>query len=73
MSADQREQMLSDVLRLGEACPHDGTNPDFCPLHEVRKFDRAGRIRWCNGLADADLEYLARYHQICLQWRATAT
>ena len=70
MNASQRSQIRSDVVHLTAACPHDGANPPFCPLHEVRKLSAEGRIKWIHTLADADLEYIAAYHPICLKWRA---
>lgn len=70
MDAGQRSKILSDVVHLAEACPHDGSNPAFCPLHEVRKMGGEEKETWARALSDQDLNYLALYHQVCLQWRA---
>lgn len=72
MNAHLREHLLSDIIHLTLACPHDNSNPPFCPLHEVRKMTREEIIKWIRMLSDEDLQYLATYHQVCLQWRATA-
>ena len=71
MNAHQREQILSDILNLTVACPHDYSNPPFCPLHEVRKMSFNDRIKWVHMLSDEELEYINSYHQICLHLKST--
>ena len=66
------ERVLSEIFPLMEACPYDNGNPPFCPCHEVRKLTPEERNEWVRALSGADLEYIAAYHQICLQWRSTA-
>mgnify|MGYP003301233573 CR=1 FL=1 len=68
---DRREKLLSDILQLAVACPHDNCNPTCCPLHEVRKLTPEERSKWFRMLSAQDLEYLRDYHQICLQCRST--
>ena len=71
MNASQREKLVSDVLHLSIACPHDYTNPPFCPLQKVREMTVEERIQWCRSLTAEDMKYIATYHQICLQCRSS--
>ena len=50
-------------------CPHCEGNPDFCPLHAVRKLEVWDKVKWVVGLATEDLAYLSVYHEVCLRWR----
>jgi len=72
MSTGKREQFVEEVLHFALACPHNGDNPPFCPLHEIRKLSPEERIEWIHMLTDEDLAYIAAYHQICLQWMGNA-
>ncbi len=67
-SADhsQRKEMLARVVALSVECPFDRSNPDVCPLHEVRKMERKKREAWIGALSDEDLKYVLTYHEICL-------
>jgi hypothetical protein len=67
MTAERREQFLENVLQLSVVCPHENSNPSFCPLHEVRKLPPEQRMEWVHMLTDQDFEYIAAYHQFCLQ------
>jgi hypothetical protein len=71
MNTNHRNQFLSIVLKLTVACPHDNSNPPYCPLHEVRKLSVEERMKWAEALSDEEMQYLGTYHQVCLQWRET--
>jgi len=67
--AGQRHSSALKVLQLTEACPHDGCNPDFCPLHDVRTLSPEARKEWVELLSPEDLEYLILHHEVCFQAR----
>jgi hypothetical protein len=60
------KELRADLLHLAKACPFDGTNPWDCPLFPLRKMKPRKRAEWFNSLSEADLVYLASYHQVCL-------
>jgi len=64
---DPCDQRALKVLQLTEACPYDGCNPDFCPLHDVRTLSREARKEWVALLSPEDLEYLMLHHELCFQ------
>jgi len=64
-----RNALQADLLGLSEACPYDHCNPKDCPLFLVRRMPPRDRLRWFNGLGEADLIYLAAYHHVCLNTR----
>lgn len=70
---ESREQLISALIHLAVGCPVDQSNPASCPLYEARKKEMPERMQlmheWIHSLTDEELEYLAKYHQVCLQWR----
>lgn len=65
-SRQPRNELRAEFLALSEACPFDHCNPHDCPLFLVRKLKPRDRLRWFDGLGEADLTYLAAYHHVCL-------
>lgn len=58
---------LREQLRtLATGCPHTKTNPDGCPLHDVRQLEPAAIIDWLDGLSPEEKDFLMLYHQCCL-------
>jgi hypothetical protein len=57
----------ANVLKLLEACPFHVTNPEDCPLFEVRNLEPAMRLQWVEALSESDLKYLASYHRVCIK------
>lgn len=70
MSIELRHQLVSKILSLTVACPHDLCNPTYCPFHDVRKLTPEERNKWALALSDADMRQLATRHQACLECRA---
>ena len=69
MNADQRDQILADILNLSVACSHAECKQQFCPLHDVRKMPPAQRIDWCNMLVGEDLDYFIHIIKpACIGW-----
>ncbi|MDO8542662.1 MAG: hypothetical protein Q7S40_19655 [Opitutaceae bacterium] len=56
----------AQLANLAGACPHTKTNPNSCPLHEVRKLSPAAIGKWLDALRLEEKEYLMLYHQCCL-------
>lgn len=71
MSAPRKE-LRANLLALFEACPFDHRNPEDCPLFKLRKLKPRQRDRWFKALGEADLSFLAAYHQICLTTKVDA-
>jgi hypothetical protein len=65
-------QMRANVLKLSEACPFHVTNPEDCPLFELRKLAPSKRLQWVKALSKDDLEYLATYHRVCIRIKTGA-
>jgi len=63
--------ILSDVLDLAVVCPHDNSNPPFCPLYKVRKLEPDERIAWALLLTDEEMEDITINHKVCLECRST--
>ena len=63
------EELRSCLLGLTEFCPVDRCNPVDCPLFNLRTMEPADRLRWFNALTEADLNYLAAYHHVCMTVR----
>jgi hypothetical protein len=57
------------ILALADACPLDQSNPEHCPLHELRKLKMEERLEWLRELNKDDARYLAAYHHVCLTVR----
>ena len=58
---------LREQLRtLATGCPHTKSNPDGCPLHDVRQLEPAAIIDWLDGLSLEEKDFLMLYHQCCL-------
>lgn len=64
-------ELLSDVLDLAVVCPHDNSNPPFCPLYKVRKLGPDERIQWALLLTDEEMEDITINHQVCQKCRST--
>ena len=60
--SEGKEKLRAYVLELFSACPCDPSNPPDCPLCSVRKLPPKERVRWLEGLTEADLAYLASYN-----------
>ena len=69
ITGEQRRKMAEKILHLTDACPFDGCNPEYCPLHDVRKLSPVARREWVGILSDEDLDYLTVHDEICLQAR----
>lgn len=67
MSPDEKSRLQTAVLHLAAACPHESKNPDFCPLHGVRLLSDVDKYNWIQSLSIGELDYLARYHEVCFQ------
>lgn len=63
-------QARANVLKLSEACPFHVTNPEDCPLFELRNMKPAKRRQWVEALSESDLKYLASYHRVCIKIKA---
>ena len=68
-SSSPLEELRASLLELTVACPVDECNPADCPLFLLRKMNPRQRRRWVEALDQADLEYLAAYHQVCMNVR----
>ena len=64
-------QIITDILDLAVACPHDNSNPPFCPLYKVRKLDPNERVKWALLLTDDEMDDITINHQVCLKCRST--
>ena len=67
MNTNERDRVLSAIQLLAVVCPHEKCNSPSCPLYSVRRLPPGQAAHWAAGLSDDELEYLAAYHQICLQ------
>ena len=63
-------QFLSDVLDLAVVCPHDNSNPPFCPLYKVRKLGPEERIKWALQLSDEEIDDIVIHHKVCFECRS---
>ena len=66
------EELRANLLTLATACPFDQCNPADCPLFPVRQMKPRARTHWLQSLPEADLIYLATYHQVCLSTKVEA-
>jgi len=66
-SAGQR--LKQSVAKLTVECPLTHKNPAMCPLNPVRKQRPASRLKWIESLKPEDLDFLVRYHKVCLKWQ----
>jgi hypothetical protein len=76
MTAPEQQRLPSSVdgLRAGllglvNVCPVEKCNPPDCPLFALRELDHRRRLEWFSALKEADLEYLAVYHYVCMNAR----
>ena len=60
------EELRSSLCAVVDACPVDKCNPVDCPLFQLRKMSHRKRLLWFNALNEAELRYLACYHQVCM-------
>ncbi|MCX6895456.1 MAG: hypothetical protein NTZ16_08180 [Verrucomicrobia bacterium] len=67
-----RAELESVALELIVACPLDSSNPQNCPLRQLREQPLTERVRWLRALADEELAYLVSYHQVCLNTKLQA-
>jgi len=67
---NQCSQIISDILDMAVVCPHDNTNPPFCPLYKVRKLDPNERIKWALMLSEEEMEDITINHKVCLDCRS---
>jgi len=70
MNENQRSQIIADILDLAVVCPHDHTNPPFCPLYKVRKLDPHERMKWALMLSDEEMDDVTVSHKVCLRCRS---
>ncbi|MDD3275595.1 MAG: hypothetical protein PHP93_00945 [Kiritimatiellales bacterium] len=60
--SDARLAMYGRILR----CPM-GSNPAFCPLHDIRLLPVEERIQWLESKSDEEVDELFLYHQRCVR------
>ena len=70
--AGRRLRLERQAVTLARFCPVDRTNPDFCPLCELRKLGEPARRAWVHGLTLEELQYLVLYHANCATERRQA-
>ena len=58
--------LRAGLLELVNICPVEKCNPADCPLFALRGLNRRQRHEWLGALNQADLEYLAIYHYVCM-------
>jgi hypothetical protein len=71
LTENKRSQIISNILDLAVVCPHDDSNPPFCPLYKVRKLEPKKRLQWALQLTDAEMDDIAVYHKVCFECRST--
>lgn len=54
------------LLAIASACPLAEDDPIDCPLHELRRLNKAEVRRWLTGLTTDEQRYLLCYHECCL-------
>jgi hypothetical protein len=64
-SAHRRVRMERQVMNLSKSCPVDRTNPDHCPLCDLRLLPARERKAWVQSLTLEELDYLMLYHHSC--------
>jgi len=64
-SADRRVRMERQAMQLARSCPIDRTNPDHCPLCDLRLLPARERNLWVQSLTMEELDYLMLYHHSC--------
>ena len=69
---ERKKALRDNLVALLEVCPFHRSNPEECPLFELRKMKPAQRLQWFDALAEDDLVYLATYHHICLSTKMDA-
>lgn len=60
------DRLREQLVVLAVECPYTKSNPDSCPLHEVRKMEPAAIIDWLDGLNREEQDFVALYHECCL-------
>lgn len=63
-----QSSLPSSIVTLLAGCPAGDTNPDHCPLHEVRKLPPQDALDWVAGLSPDDKAFLLQYHRCCLAY-----
>ena len=57
--------MRRKLYNLAIMCPID-VNPDYCPLHEIRKLPMDERMKWIDGLTHEKRVQLYLNHKQCM-------
>lgn len=60
------DELRSYVWGLAMACPVGPSNPEGCPLHEIRKRSLAERHRWLIALGNDEMKRIVASHCACL-------
>lgn len=60
------DELRAGLVGLAYCCPVDRCNPAECPLYLLRKLPPAERLLWLDSLNEADTQYLALYHKVCM-------
>jgi hypothetical protein len=63
----QKESLKTELVGLSVECPFDGTNPQTCPLHKIRKKSLRERCEWAEKLSKTDALKLLTFHHECLR------
>ena len=71
LTENKRTRIISNILEWAAVCPHDQSNPPFCPLYKVRKLGPMARINWALQLSDDVLDDITVNHKVCLKCRST--
>jgi hypothetical protein len=72
LTAQERTEMLDNLVGVLVSCPVDHRNPPDCPLCAIRKMEMTKRLQWLNSLHDDELAYLNSYHFVCLRTKLEA-
>ena len=62
---DRRSRLETQAIALSKHCPVDRSNPDSCPLCDLRLLGLRARRAWVHGLSLEELQYLVLYHAGC--------
>jgi hypothetical protein len=65
VSDDRRRRLETQANALSNHCPVDRSNPDTCPLCDLRRFGVRARRAWLHRLSLDELQYLVLYHAGC--------
>jgi hypothetical protein len=65
-------ELRASLLELIHVCPVEQCNPADCPLFPLRQMNYRQRLLWFCALSQTDLEYLAAYHNVCMNVKLSA-